>query len=214
MAKTLNVPDIVIGRLPIYLRALTRLAAGGNETTSSQKLGELLGTSSAQIRKDLSHFGEFGKQGTGYNVAYLRDKVAEILHVSQQWSVALVGAGPIAEALLRQNPLAGAGFQIAALFDYRPERIGLRLYGLEIQDVRRLPELAAKMDLRLAILDVPAADAQQVADLLVQAGVLGILSYSPATLRLPPGVQLQTVDPVALLQRMTYYLEAPSLPSE
>jgi redox-sensing transcriptional repressor len=206
MAKTLNVPDIVIGRLPIYFRALTRLTAEGCETTSSQRLGELLGTSSAQIRKDLSHFGEFGKQGMGYNVAFLRKQLAEILNVDRHWNVALVGAGPNAEALLRDDPLSGAGFRIVALFEHRPERVGLRLYGLEIQDVRRLAELAEKLDVKMVILDAPAADAQKVADTVVKAGIRGILSYSPVTLSLPPDVRRQTVDPVALLQRMAYYL--------
>jgi len=207
MAKKVEkVPDIVIGRLPIYLRALTRLAAEGQEITSSQKLGELLGVSSAQIRKDLSHFGEFGKQGTGYNIAYLREQLAAILKVDREWEVALVGAGALAEALIREDPFAGKGFRIVAVFDSRPERIGQRLDSLEILDSERLPEVVRERGLKVAIIAVPAEEAQKVTDTLVKAGIKAILSYAPISLRVPSDVRVQYIDPVVQLQRMAYYL--------
>jgi len=204
--KVEKVPDIVVGRLPIYLRALTRLAAEGKEITTSQKLGELLGVSSAQIRKDLSHFGEFGKQGTGYDVASLRDQLAAILKVDREWDVALVGAGPLAEALIRENPFAERGFRIVAVFDSRPEYIGQRLDSLEILDSERLFDVVRERDLKVAIIAVPTEEAQKVADTLVEAGIKAILSYAPVSLSVPPDVHVQYNDPAAQLQRMAYYL--------
>ena len=206
MTRFEKVPDIVIGRLPVYLRALARLASEGQEITSSQQLGEMLGVSSAQIRKDFSHFGEFGKQGMGYNIAYLQEQLSAILKVDREWEVVIVGAGPLAEALLRQDPFAGKGFRIAALCDSRPERIGQRLAGLEILDSARLPEVVLQRGLKVAIIAVPTAEAQQVADTLVEAGIQAILSYAPTTLSVPPEVRLQHNDAAAQLQRMAYYL--------
>ncbi len=206
MTRFEKVPDIVIGRLPVYLRALARLASEGQEITSSQQLGEMLGVSSAQIRKDFSHFGEFGKQGMGYNIAYLQEQLSAILKVDREWEVVIVGAGPLAEALLRQDPFAGKGFRIAALCDSRPERIGQRLAGLEILDSARLPEVVLQRGLKVAIIAVPTAEAQQVADTLVAAGIKAILSYAPTTLSVPPEVRLQHNDAAAQLQRMAYYL--------
>ena len=206
MTRFEKVPDIVIGRLPVYLRALARLASEGQEITSSQQLGEMLGVSSAQIRKDFSHFGEFGKQGMGYNIAYLQEQLSAILKVDREWEVVIVGAGPLAEALIRENPFAGKGFRIAALCDSRPERIGQRLAGLEILDSARLPEVVRQRGLKVAIIAVPTAEAQQVADTLVAAGIKAILSYAPTTLSVPPEVRLQHNDAAAQLQRMAYYL--------
>ena len=206
MTRFEKVPDIVIGRLPVYLRALARLASEGQEITSSQQLGEMLGVSSAQIRKDFSHFGEFGKQGMGYNIAYLQEQLSAILKVDREWEVVIVGAGPLAEALIRENPFAGKGFRIAALCDSRPERIGQRLAGLEILDSARLPEVVLQRGLKVAIIAVPTAEAQQVADTLVAAGIKAILSYAPTTLSVPPEVRLQHNDAAAQLQRMAYYL--------
>jgi len=207
MARTEKVPDIVVGRLPIYLRALTRLADEGWDVVSSQDLARLLGVSSAQIRKDFSHFGEFGKQGTGYRIAHLREQLAAILNVDREWEVALVGSGPLAEALLSENPLAGQGFRITAVFDSRPERVGLRLGALEILDAASLPDVVDANGMRAAIVAVPASQAQETVDELVQAGIKAILSYAPVTLRVPPEVRIQYADAAALLQRMAYYLQ-------
>jgi len=206
MARVEKVPDIVVGRLPIYLRALGRLACDGREVVSSQELASLLGVSSAQIRKDLSHFGEFGKQGTGYRIAYLQEQLAAILQVDREWEVALLGSGPLAEALMIENPLAGKGCRVVAAFDTRPERIGMRLGELEIQDARLLPAVVTKRGLKMAILTLPPAGAQETVDALVKAGIKAILSYTATALKVPRGVRLQYIDPAALLQRMAYYL--------
>lgn len=205
MAKR-TIPDIVIGRLPIYLQALTYLAEEGREVTSSQELGDRLGISPAQIRKDLSHFGEFGKQGTGYHIAFLRAKLREILQVDRVWDVVLVGAGNLGHAIANYGGFLGRGFHIAAVFDNDPAKIGQPLGYLTVRDIREMPTVVREQGWQIAILAVPAAAAQSVAEVLIEAGVRCILNYAPITLNVPAGVRVQHLDPVASLQRMTYYL--------
>ncbi len=203
-----DIPDIVIGRLPIYLRALTYMAEeGGKVTTSSHELGQRLGISSAQIRKDLSHFGEFGKQGTGYHIKYLIDQLRQILHLEQEWPVVLVGAGYLGHALAHYQGFKHRGFHIKWIFDNDPDVIGQDMNGLLVQDVRVLPEVVRREKIQVAILAVPASAAQRIADILVSAGIHSILSYAPINLKAPPGVQVRYSDPVIQLQRMAYYLE-------
>ncbi len=201
------IPDIVIGRLPLYLRALNFLAAEGREVTSSQELGDRLGISSAQIRKDLSHFGEFGKQGTGYDINYLRQQLRDILHVDHLWDVVLVGAGDLGHALARYGGFTGRGFNIVAVFDNDPEKIGRTVGNLEIQDVAKLAETVRARGIKIAIIAVPASAAQEVARALVDAGIKAILNYAPITLTVPSSIKVQHIDPVVHLQRMTYYLD-------
>jgi redox-sensing transcriptional repressor len=200
-----DIPDIVISRLPIYLRALTRMVDEPNPNTSSKELGERLGISSAQIRKDLSHFGEFGKQGTGYDKKKLIDQLRHILKVEREWDVAVVGAGAIGQALAHYNGFLDRGFRIAMIFDSDPRKIGTQLNGFEVYDVARLGELLPGHGITLAMLAVPAEFAQQVADELIKAGVQGILSYAPINISVPKTVRVQEIDPVVQLQRITYY---------
>ena len=201
-----GIPDIIISRLPFYLRALARMAGDGQCITSSKELGERLGISSAQIRKDLSHFGEFGKQGTGYEVEYLLDQLQQILRVNREWEVALVGAGDLGHALAHYQGFRHRGFQISLIFDTDPAKIGQALGGLEILDEAFMVPTLRQRDVRLAMLAVPAGAAQSAADKLVEAGVKGILNYAPTSLSVPEGVRVQHIDPVVNLQRMTYYL--------
>jgi len=205
MAST-DIPDIVISRLPIYLRALTRMMDEVNPNTSSKELGERLGISSAQIRKDLSHFGEFGKQGTGYDKKKLIDQLRRILKVEREWDVALVGAGAIGHALAHYNGFLDRGFRIAMIFDSDPHKIGTQLNGFEVYDVARMSELLPPNGIVLAMLAVPAEAAQLVANQLVEAGIKGILSYAPINIAVPETVRVQDIDPVAQLQRITYYV--------
>lgn len=202
-----DIPDIVIGRLPIYLQALTRMAEeGGKLTTSSQELGERLGISSAQIRKDLSHFGEFGKQGTGYHITYLVDQLRRILHLDREWPVALVGAGYLGHALAHYGGFKRRGFRISWIFDNDPEVVGQTLNGVTVRPVDTLEDVLRKERVQIGVLAVPAAVAQELADRLVDAGVRAILTYAPISISVPEGVQVQYSDPVVQLQRMTYYL--------
>ncbi len=204
MDKT-DIPDIVVGRLPIYLRALSRMMAEGARVTSSQELGKKLGISSAQIRKDLSHFGEFGKQGTGYHIDFLIKKLREILKVDREWEVALVGVGDLGRALAHYAGFGNRGFRITLVFDADPAKIGTQLNRFEIYDVARAGSMIKERGLKLAMVAVPAEHAQKVADELVQAGVRGILNYAPINLVVPEGVRVQYIDPVTHLQRMTFY---------
>lgn len=206
MEDDLKIPDIVIGRLPIYLRALTFLAAEGQEITSSHELGQKLGVSSAQIRKDLSHFGEFGKQGTGYNVEFLRQQLQRILQVDREWQVALIGAGDLGSALAHNDDLRQRGFRITAIFDDNPAKQGQELGDCVVQDSARMAEVLKERGYKVAVIAVPAAAAQEVVDSCVKAGVNAILNYAPITLSAPPNVHVQYIDPVLHLQRMTYYL--------
>jgi len=200
------IPDIVIGRLPIYLRALQHMAQEGRQVTSSQELGERLGISAAQIRKDLSQFGEFGKQGTGYNIEYLGSQLLDILHVIKVWDVAIVGAGDIGSALARYQGFAERGFRIKMIFDNDPAKIGASIDSFVIKDSSTIKEEIAQAGVKVAMISVPAGKAQEVAEQLVEAGVQAILNYAPVNLSVPPGVRVQHIDPAVHLQRMTFYL--------
>jgi redox-sensing transcriptional repressor len=204
---TFDVPDIVVGRLPIYLRALTILQEAGQKITSSQELGERLGIGSAQIRKDLSHFGEFGKQGTGYEISYLREQISKILHVDRDWTLALVGFGDLGQAILHYGGFMQKGFHIEAIFDNDPAKIGQSVDEKTIRGIEDLEEVIADQKIKMAIIAVPAAAAQEVADKLIEVGIKAILNYAPITLNAPDTVQVQYIDPVLHLQRMAYYLE-------
>lgn len=202
-----NIPDIVIGRLPLYLRALTRLKQQGHEVTSSHELGQRLGISSAQIRKDLSHFGGFGKQGTGYQLDYLIEKLAQVLKVNKEWQVAVVGAGNLGQAISRYRGFADRGFRISCLFDTNPDVIGTQLDEFRVQSISELRETISERNIRLAMLAVPAEHAQDVADMLVDAGIRAILNYAPINITVSDHVLVQDIDPVVRLQHMTYYLD-------
>ena len=203
---TKPIPDIVVGRLPIYLRTLSFLAAEGVQITSSYELGKRLGISAAQIRKDLSHFGEFGKQGTGYNVNFLREQIRRILKVDREWPIALIGIGDLGHALAHYGGFVDRGFRIVALFDADPAKMGERIGDLEIMGMDKLAEVVRERGIQVAMVAVPTAHAQKVADECIVAGIKSILNYAPITLRVPEGALVQHIDPVTHLQRMTYYL--------
>lgn len=201
-----QVPDIVVGRLPLYLRALTHMESESRQITSSKELAAILGTSAAQIRKDLSHFGEFGKQGTGYHISYLINQLRQILHANQVWRVVLVGAGDLGHALLHNQGIARRGFRIVAAFDNDTDKIGTRVGNVIIQNSQRMKSEIVQQNIQVAIVAVPPPAAQQVAEVLVESGIKAILNYSPIALATPKAVLVQYIDPVAHLQHMTYYL--------
>jgi redox-sensing transcriptional repressor len=201
-----EIPDVVISRLPIYLRTLRLLDAQGAEVTSSQELGQLLGLSSAQIRKDLSHFGEFGKQGTGYNVAYLCNQLEKILKVDCVWPVILIGAGYLGHALASYNGFEHRGFRIVGVFDSDKSKIGTTIGATSIQSIEAIAATVQRYRCQIAIIAVPAIAAQQVADLLTATGIKSILCYAPITLTVPAHVRVEYIDPVIHFQHMTFYL--------
>jgi redox-sensing transcriptional repressor len=200
------IPDIVVGRLPIYLRSLQRMLAENRHVTSSQELGERLGISAAQIRKDLSQFGEFGKQGTGYSIDYLADQIRKILHVDRVWEMAVVGAGDIGSAVARYQGFANRGMQVAMIFDNDPQKIGTQIGEFTVQDTAQIETAIREAEIRVAMIATPSKGAQEVADQLTKAGVKAILNYAPIHLTVPENVRVQYIDPVIHLQRMTYYL--------
>lgn len=202
-----KIPDIIIGRLPVYLRALQRLSEKGILTTSSQELGEIVGISAAQIRKDISQFGEFGKQGTGYSIPFLIERLKDILKVHQVWDVVIVGMGDMGHALARYNGFSNRGFRIVMVFDNDPAKIGQKVGDFEINDTGTLIEKVKQSKIKIAMLTVPAVAAQEMADQLVKAGVKAILNYAPTSLIVPENVRVQHIDPVTHLQRMTYYID-------
>ena len=200
------IPDIVIGRMPIYLRALQRMLEEGRRVTSSQELGERLGISAAQIRKDLSQFGEFGKQGTGYSIDFLSEQINLILNIDRVWDVAVVGAGDIGSAVARYQGFSNRGFRVAMIFDNDPTKIGTKIDSFTILDSQNLVDSIRQAKIRVAMIATPSSEAQLVADDLVSAGVKAILNYAPINITVPDDVRVQHVDPAIHLQRMTYYL--------
>lgn len=202
-----KIPDIVVGRLPKYLQALLYMQENGQQTTSSQDLGEKVGISAAQIRKDLSLFGEFGKQGTGYAILFLIDQLQKILHADRVWDVALVGAGDLGHAIVRYAGFSNRGFRIRLVFDNDQSKVGTQVGGHTVQSVEQMETQIRAAKVIVAMLTVPAAAAQDAADALVRAGVRAILNYAPITLVVPDGVHVEAIDPIQQLQHMTYYLK-------
>lgn len=201
-----KIPDIIIGRLPVYLRALQHMADAGLKTTSSQELGEHVGISAAQIRKDISQFGEFGKQGTGYSIEFLINKLREILKVDQLWDVIVVGAGDLGHALAHYQGFRNRGFRVVAIFDNDKNKVGQTIGDFTVEDTATLNERVKSLGVKIAMMTVPASAAQDVADKLVQAGIKSILNYAPVNVSVPNSVKVQYSDPATNLQRMTYYL--------
>lgn len=201
-------PDIVVGRLPLYLRALGRvLDTSESDHISSKQLSEMLGMSPAQIRKDLSLFGDFGKQGTGYDIAYLIEQLENILKLSNEWPVVVVGAGHIGKAVANYQGFSHQGFRISRLFDADAKKIGQMVGNVEVQDVAELERTVRSDGIKVGIITVPAGFAQETCDRLISAGVQSILCYAPIYLTVPTGVRVRYNDPVVQLQRLTYYLD-------
>lgn len=204
------IPEVVVMRLPVYTRALAQLAAEGQEVVSSQELGQLLRVTPAQIRKDLSYFGRFGRQGRGYNIRRLMAELQHILGIDRSWTMALVGVGHLGEAILNYRGFAPQGFNIIAAFDTDPQRIGKKMGGITVQRLEEVRETIAARKIDIGIVAVPAAETQKVIDLLVVAGIKAILNYAPSAAQVPAGVKKRDIDPVLALQSMTFYLkEAP-----
>lgn len=203
------IPDIVIRRLPIYARSLAQLAREGITTVSSNELGVRIGVTAAQIRRDLSYFGEFGKQGKGYDVQFLLDQIKEILSLNKEWKVALVGLGNLGQAILHHNGFRDRGFKIAALFDRDPEKIGKEINSLRVHGMEDLRKVLQEEGIEVTIIAVPAPSAQDVVNQLVAAGAKAILNYSPTVVQVPPQIWVRHIDPIVALQSMTYYLASP-----
>jgi redox-sensing transcriptional repressor len=205
---TQEIPDIVIRRLPIYVRTLRELVATGYDTVSSDELAERIGVTAAQIRRDLSYFGKFGKQGKGYEVATLVSEILHILNLDRQWEVALCGYGHLGQAIAAYKGFEPSSFRIAAIFDQDSERVGtLSAVGIRVLPHTDITDVVHAQGIRMGIVAVPVPSAQDVADALIAGGVTAILNYAPVILKTPPGVWMREIDPISAMQSMTYYLD-------
>ena len=196
-----------VGRLSLYLRHLEGLLRDGAGTVSSGQLGEPLGVTDAQVRKDLAYLGHLGQAGIGYPTQELITALRHALGVDRSWTVVLVGVGNLARALLRYRGFHQRGFRIVALFDADAEKVGQQVDGLTIQGVAQIPELVAGWGVDLGVLTVPSEAAQGVADALVTAGVKGILNFAPTILRLPARVSLVSVDLTVQLEQLAFLVQ-------
>ena len=203
----LEIPEVVIDRLPVYFRTLTRIADEGRTVISSQELGEELDVTPAQIRKDLSYFGRFGKQGRGYSVQRLLGELKDILGLDRRWRVVVVGIGRLGRAVASYPGFEGQGFDIVARYDASPEVIGTNVDGDLVRDVATLESDLRENHAEIGIVTVTAAHAQEVVNILTRGGVRAILNYTPTGIQVPPTVEIKHINPVLFLQSMTYHLK-------
>ena len=201
-----EVPDVVILRLPMYIRALSQLLDTGSEVVNSHDLGRLIRMTPAQIRKDLTYFGKFGKQGQGYSVRFLHDELRQILGLDREWAACLVGVGNLGQAIINYPGFAPEGFDVVATFDSDPELVGKTVRGMPVRPMSDLDTVIGRGQVEIGIVAVPASQAQLVIDKLVHAGVHGILNYAPVAPSVPDGIVIRNIDPVLALQSMTYYM--------
>ena len=203
----IEIPDVVIDRLPLYYRLLSRLDAESRTVVSSQELGEELGVTPAQIRKDLSYFGRFGKQGRGYSVSRLLEELKTILGLDGRWKVVVVGIGRLGRDIASYPGFEGQGFDIIALYDAAASLVGTEIEGQRVRDVAALESDLKKTTVDIGIVAVPGEFAQDVVDTLVESGVHAILNYTPNRVQTPPNVEVRHINPVLFLQSMTYHLK-------
>ncbi len=204
--NTKIIAEATIVRLPIYNRALHKLEREGVDIISSLELGDIIGYSADQIRKDLSFFGDFGTAGKGYHVRDLINVISKILGVDKKWDVALVGAGHLGRALIMYPEFRERGFNIEAVFDNDLSKVGMRLDNIVIQDISELLKTVKELNIRIGIITVPAKVSQHIANLLTSSGVRGILNFAPTVITVPEGVKLRNTDPCAELEFLTYFL--------
>lgn len=201
-----KISESAVRRLSVYLRTLEVLRGEGRETVSSSELADRGATTAAQVRKDLSLFGSFGKRGLGYAVSELIPELREILGLDRVWRVGLVGAGRIGSALFRYEGFPRRGFRIVAVVDADPEKVGTRWGGVVIRPEEELEAALAEKEVEIVVLAVPGPAAQEVAERVVDAGVRGILNFAPVHLRLPDDVFLKDVNLVVELEALSFAL--------
>ena len=198
-----------IRRLSGYVRVLDDLVQQGESIASSKELAERTGVTSAQVRKDLSHFGSFGRRGYGYEVDSLRTAIRGILGLSRRWRVAIVGAGNVGTALSTYKEFRARGFDVVAVFDNAPERIGQRLGDdLVIEPMDRFAEIARERAVEIGVIATPARAAQEAADVVVGGGVKALLNFAPRKLTVPRGVTLRDVNLAVELESLAFALRA------
>jgi redox-sensing transcriptional repressor len=201
-----RIADSTVRRLSVYLRYLEELAARDIATTSSEELAQYGGTTSAQVRKDLSFFGSFGTRGLGYSVAELSGRIREILGLGREWKVVIIGAGKIGSALSAYRGFAQRGFTVVGVYDNDPGKVGRPWDGQRIRDIADLEADAAREKPDIAVLAIPADDVQGEVDRIVRAGIPAILNFAPAQVHVPPNVTLKNVNMAMELEGLSYAL--------
>ena len=207
-----SAPDPAVRRLSLYLRQLEAVHRKERRTISSKQLGESLGLTDAQVRKDLAYFGQFGHPGIGYRVEDLIGQVRHILGTDKTWNVVLVGAGNLGRALSAYKGFNAKGFRLVAVFDNDPAKGNRKLGPFQIQPLSELEETVRKHSVRLAVLAVPADSAQDVADQLVSAGVRGLLNFAPTSINVPRDVALNSVDLAVQLEQLSFQVNLSAVP--
>lgn len=203
-----DIPEGVIERLSTYLNCLIKFQQSNIETVSSERLGASSGVNPAEVRRDFTYFGNFGKKGVGYEVETLIQNIQRILGSDEPHKIALVGAGNLGSAIASYEGLLQHGFHIAAIFDSDPAKVGKTIFHLEIFDIKDLTRITKGANIAIGIIAVPPHAAQEAAELLSKGGVSVILNYTPALINVPAGVQLHNTDPVQQLLHTLYYLSA------
>jgi len=200
-----GIPEATVGRLPVYLRALTSLAERGVPTVSSEELAAEAGVGSAKLRKDLSHLGSYGVRGVGYEVSPLVAHISRELGLTQEWRVVIVGLGNLGRALASYGGFAERGMGVTALFDADPAVVGREVAGLRVLPMSELAEVVRREGVVIGVLATPGAAAQSACDELVAAGVTGVLTFAPAVLSVPEGVDVRKVDLASELQILAFH---------
>jgi redox-sensing transcriptional repressor len=207
MPKVPKIPPMTVRRLSTYYRILRQLEAQGDtEPLSSERMSQLTGFTAAQVRRDLAYFGSFGKRGVGYDVAELQHSLRSILGIDHPWELALIGAGNLGTAMLSYPGFKAQGFHIVAAFDVDATKHGRRIGSIVVRPMEDLAEVAQELQIQMAILAVPAAGAQQVADAVVQAGIKGILNFAPVQLHVPKHIHVARVDLTIEIEYLSYLL--------
>ncbi|MCR4400784.1 MAG: redox-sensing transcriptional repressor Rex [Syntrophomonadaceae bacterium] len=204
--KALKIPEATVMRLSVYSRHLAQLAREGTVTISSGEIARGVGVSSAQVRKDLAYFGEFGTRGVGYNVQELYNHILRILGLNNCWNVIIVGAGKLGSALAMYRGFEERGFKVRAVLDAEPAKVGQQLGDLVIEDMSVLADRVREHGITIGIVTVPAEAAQSVTDQLVQAGVRAVLNFTPRVLKVPERVVLRNVDLSVNLEVLSFNL--------
>ena len=199
------IPEATVGRLPVYLRALVEMAEAGSGTVSSETLADASGVNSAKVRKDLSHLGSYGTRGVGYDVAYLIHQIRRELGLTQHWPVVIAGVGNLGHALANYKGFGERGFEVVALVDNDRSKVGERVNGIRVRDAGDLPQIVAEQEVAIGMVCTPGAVAQEVADMMVDAGIQSILNFAPAVIQVPDGVSLRKVDLSIELQILAYH---------
>lgn len=201
-----QIPDPTVARLSIYTRCLADLVNKGIEVVSSEDLAESAGVNAAQVRKDLSYLGSFGRRGVGYDTRHLQNRLSQRLGLTEERMVVIVGAGKLGSALLAYRGFRTRGFKPVAAFDIDKKKINTSIDGIKIYDPSRISEIVKKKKADIGIVAVPASHAQEVVDRLVSAGIKSILNFAPVVLKIPPGIVFRQVDLSLELEAISYYL--------